>query len=163
MLFPSRDRRGAVASGIRSLTVAAPESTPFHISTPGYGARGRAGTLTSIMAEMARTLTYLLLLGLAAIPLAADVTNCACDVTRPETLKARECSLCIEAEKHPASVAYFLLRTSIPRKPNRWLALPQAHTRSPHACISCRKTRTRFWRYAIEQAEERFGGEWGGL
>ena len=114
------------------------------------------------MAGMARTFTFLLLIGLAAVPLAADVTNCACDVTRPETLKARECSLCVEAERHPDDVTFFILKDTNPRKPNRWLALPRAHTPGPHALhLLPKEARTRFWRYAIEQAAERFGAEWG--
>lgn len=123
---------------------------------------GRAGTLTSIMAGMARTPTFLLLLGLAALPLAADVTNCACDVTRPESLKARECSLCVEAEKHPGPGDFFTVKDVNPRKPNRWLALPQAHTPGPHALhLLPQETRNRYWRYAIEQASEKFGDQWG--
>lgn len=114
------------------------------------------------MAEMRRTLAILFLLSLAALPLAADVTNCACDVTRPETLKARECSLCLEAEKHPASVEFFTLKDVNPRKPNRWLALPQAHSTGPHALhLMPKETRNRYWRYAIAQAAERFGEDWG--
>lgn len=114
------------------------------------------------MAGMGRTLTFLVLLGLAAVPLAADVTNCACDTTRPETLKARECSLCNEAEKHPASVDFFVLKDVNPRKPNRWLALAQAHSPGPHALhLLPNEVRTRLWRYAIAQAAERFGEGWG--
>lgn len=114
------------------------------------------------MAGMARSLTILLLLGLAAVPLAADVTNCACDATRPETMKARECSLCGEAEKHPDTAPFFTLKDVNPRKPNRWLALPRAHTPGPHALhLLPKETRAQFWRYAIEQATERFGEDWG--
>src|SRR2546421_717963 len=45
-----------------------------------------------------RRLPILLVLCLAA-PLGADVTACACDITKPETLEARECALCREAGK----------------------------------------------------------------
>lgn len=114
------------------------------------------------MAGMARSLTFLLLLGASVARLAADVTNCACDVTRPETLKARECSLCVEAEKHPAGVEFFTLRDVNPRKPNRWLVLPHAHTPGPHALhLLPKQARTKFWSYAIEQAKDKFGEEWG--
>lgn len=114
------------------------------------------------MAVMGRSLTVLLLLGLAATPLAADVTKCACDVSRPETLKARECSLCVEAEKHPAGVEFFVVKDVNPRKPNRWLAMPREHTPGPHALhLMPKEFRTRYWRYAIEQATERFGENWG--
>jgi len=111
---------------------------------------------------MARTHTFLLLLAWGALPLAADVTNCACDITRPETLKARECSLCVEAEKHSGPAEFFTLKDVNPRKPNRWLALPRAHTPGPHALhLLPLETRSRYWRYAIKQAQEKFGDEWG--
>ena len=114
------------------------------------------------MAMMLRSPTCLLLLGLAAIPLFADTSNCACDVTQPETLKARECSLCNEAEKHPSSAEFFVLKDVNPRKPNRWLALVQAHSPGPHALhLLPKDARTRLWRYAIEQAAQRFGENWG--
>lgn len=111
---------------------------------------------------MVRSLTFVFLLAVAVAPLPADVTNCACDVTRPETLKARECSLCVEAEKHPDTVAYFTVKDVNPRKPNRWLVLPREHTPGPHALhLLPKEARTQFWHYAIEQATERFGEDWG--
>jgi CDP-diacylglycerol pyrophosphatase len=110
---------------------------------------------------MARSFAIVLLLGLAVIPLAADVTNCACDPSRPETMKARECSLCNEAEKRPADAPFFILKDVNPRKPNRWLALPRAHTAGPHALhLLPNEARAQFWRYAIQQAAERFGEDW---
>lgn len=111
---------------------------------------------------MSRSLTFVLLLGLAAAPLAADVTNCACDVTKPETMKARECSLCREAEKHPGDTAFFVVKDVNPRKPNRWLAMPHAHAPGPHSLhLLPKDTRTQLWRYAIQQASQRFGDDWG--
>ncbi len=113
------------------------------------------------MASMVRSPAILFLLAAAAIPLAADVTHCACDTTRPETMKARECSLCVEAEKHPAGVPYFVLKDVNPRKPGRWLALPQAHTPGPHGLhLLPKEARTQLWRFAIQQAAERFGEDW---
>ena len=113
------------------------------------------------MARMVRSSLFLLLLGVVVLPLAADVTNCACDVTKPETLKARECSLCVEEEKHAATVEFFIVKDINPRKPNRWLVLPQAHSEGPHALhLLPAATRTRFWQYAIDQAKEHFGDEW---
>src|SRR5690348_6447177 len=59
---------------------------------------------------------------LATAPLAfADISHCACDISNPETMAARECGLCKEAEKQPADGAVFFLKDSNPRKPNRWL------------------------------------------
>jgi len=92
----------------------------------------------------------------------ADVSQCACDVTKPETLKARECSLCVEAEKHPASPEFFVLKDINPRKPNRWLVLPRSHGGGPHALHEMpMKERTRLWHFAIAAARERLGEEWG--
>ena len=69
---------------------------------------------------------YLPIIALSLLPLSrADVRNCLCDVAVPETLVARECSLCVEAEKHPADIEYFFLRDANPTKPHRWLALPR--------------------------------------
>ncbi len=62
-----------------------------------------------------------------AVCLGADVRNCACDPAKPESMAARECGLCREAESQPADVAVFFLKDINPRKPNRWLALPRAH------------------------------------
>jgi hypothetical protein len=92
--------------------------------------------------------------------LLADVTACACDPAFPETLQARECSLCQEAEK--ATEPIFFLKDINPRKPNRWLVLPKAHwavghplDEMPHA------ERTRLWEAAIEKAKSLWGDEWG--
>ena len=77
-----------------------------------------------------RMRTLPLLGGVALLLLAAthaDVRNCQCDVTRPETLAVRECSLCKAAEAQPLEPAFFLLRDANPNKPNRWLALPRFH------------------------------------
>src|ERR1035438_4332636 len=60
----------------------------------------------------------------------ADIVTCTCDVTRPETMEARQCGLCREAEKQPAGVKVFFLKDANPSKPNRWLALPRSHERS---------------------------------
>ncbi len=62
--------------------------------------------------------------------LRADIVNCACDIARPETLEARQCSLCREAEKQPPDVQIFVLKDTNPTKPNRWLVLPRNHARS---------------------------------
>src|SRR3954468_21857998 len=73
-----------------------------------------------------------LLLLFAVVRLGAELSGCACDVTRPETLEARECSLCKEAELQPPGSAVFFLQDSSPRKPNRWLALPRYHLPGAH-------------------------------
>ena len=92
----------------------------------------------------------------------ADVRNCLCDVARPETLEARECSLCKEAEKQPADVPYFFLRDANPNKPNRWLILPRLHGSRPELLQDLTaEQRTGYWRAAITKARELWGEDWG--
>lgn len=97
-----------------------------------------------------------------AAPLGAEVSQCACDPAKPETMKARNCSLCVEAEKQPPEVEYFLLKDINPRKPNRWLALPRMHRPGAHELRDYPKpVRDGLWRFAIRTAREKFGEEWG--
>ncbi|MCC6856965.1 MAG: hypothetical protein IT158_00315 [Bryobacterales bacterium] len=92
----------------------------------------------------------------------ADVADCACDVTRPETLERRECGLCREAEKQPPTLAVFFLKDINPRKPNRWLALPRAHGKGGHLLADMTPAeRTGLWTAAIEKARSMWGGQWG--
>jgi diadenosine tetraphosphate (Ap4A) HIT family hydrolase len=83
---------------------------------------------------------------------------CACDVTRPETLEARPCSLCREAEKQPADLQVFFLKDANPTKPNGWLALPRAHPRSIDLLDPA--LRAELWRAAIAKARALFGDNW---
>lgn len=104
-----------------------------------------------------RSLPGLLLLSL---PLFAQ-TPCACDPANPESMKARQCSLCIEAEKQPADADVFFLKDINPRKPNRWLALPRVHTGELHSLSSLSpEQRTRLWTAAIERAKKMWGSDW---
>jgi diadenosine tetraphosphate (Ap4A) HIT family hydrolase len=89
----------------------------------------------------------------------ADVTHCACDISNPETLGARECGLCKEAETQPADAPVFLLKDNNPRKPNRWLALPRAHI---HALADMTpEARVSLWNATIEKAKSLWGTGWG--
>jgi hypothetical protein len=94
----------------------------------------------------------------AALVLRADLVTCNCDPSRPETLEARQCSLCREAEKQPAGAKIFFLKDSNPTKPNRWLALPRTHERS----IDLLNTgqRAELWTGAIAKAKMLFGDQW---
>lgn len=93
--------------------------------------------------------------------LGADVSKCACDPAKPETMEARECGLCREAERHPAGEEFFVLKDINPRKPGRWLVLPHAHHPGPHALHEMPKAeRDRLWRFAIATAREKFGADW---
>ncbi len=103
-----------------------------------------------------------LLLLLAAASALADVSNCSCDPARPETMTARQCGLCREAEKQPPGDGFFFLKDNNPRKPNRWLLLPRAHHDGllPLANLTPAE-RARMWSMAIERARELWGDEWG--
>ena len=68
--------------------------------------RGGAEQLPSIMAAM-RVTALIVLAALGAIARDA-ATECACDPQKPETMAARQCSLCREAEKQPADQDDFL-------------------------------------------------------
>ncbi len=76
-------------------------------------------------------------------------------------MKARNCSLCGEAEKAvPGEV--FLLKDISPRKPNRWLALPRKHGGGLHPMHEMNAAeRTALWKAAITKAKELWGDEWG--
>lgn len=95
-----------------------------------------------------------------ALLLAVD---CACDPANPESMKARQCSLCGEAEKQPSDVPVFFLKDINPRKPNRWLALPRKHADGAHHLHEMApEARTQLWTAAIAKAKELFGEtEWG--
>ena len=104
------------------------------------------------------TLAALLLTSL--VP--ADVHNCSCDASNPEGLAARQCGLCREAEKQPAGAVVFFLKDINPHKPNRWLALPRAHTEGTQALLGMTPAqRTAFWTATIEKARELWGDRWG--
>lgn len=95
-------------------------------------------------------------------PLDADVTGCACDVARPETLTARDCALCREAEAQPPAPAVFFLKDVNPRKPNRMLALPRFHGKAQHAFADMTpEQRATLWSAAIEKAKALWGNDWG--
>jgi hypothetical protein len=104
---------------------------------------------------MVRLLAAVLLFVARAAPAAPA---CPCAPSDAARMEARECSLCREAEKQPPDTAVFFLKDINPRKPNRWLALPRAH--SPLAGMAL-DARARFWSAAIAKARELWGGAWG--
>lgn len=88
--------------------------------------------------------------------------DCPCDPSNLESLKARQCSLCSEAEKQPVDSHVFFLKDINPRKPNRWLALPRAHADGPHNLHEMsRADQARLWKAAIAKAKELWGDDWG--
>jgi diadenosine tetraphosphate (Ap4A) HIT family hydrolase len=107
----------------------------------------------------AKLLLAVLLVGSAAWGFDLE---CACDAARPESMQARQCSLCGEAEKQDAGSAVFFLKDINPRKPNRWLALPRRHLEKAHHLHELSpKERAALWKAAIGKATELWGDEWG--
>jgi len=99
---------------------------------------------------------------LLAASIHAGVENCACDPAKPETMEARECSLCRLAEQQPPEPAIFFVKDNNPRKPNRWLALPRKHGPHGHHLQDMTPAeRTALWKAAIGKARELWGDQWG--
>jgi hypothetical protein len=89
-------------------------------------------------------------------------TECFCDPAQSETMKLRQCSLCNEAEKQPATEAVFFLKDINPRKPNRWLALPRNHQGGLHHMHEMPPAaRAALWAAAIEKSKSLWGDDWG--
>jgi hypothetical protein len=102
-----------------------------------------------------------LLAALAVLPALGQVRNCDCDLARPETLAARDCGLCREAEKQTPDTEIFFLKDINPRKPNRLLALPRKHGPGTHSLAAMTPDeRTRLWTAAIEKASSLWGTQW---
>jgi diadenosine tetraphosphate (Ap4A) HIT family hydrolase len=96
---------------------------------------------------------------LLALAVRADLVTCNCDPNKPETLEARQCSLCQEAEKQPPDAKVFFLKDINPTKPMRWLALPRSHARSIDMLTS--EERAYLWSAAIAKAKSLFNDDWG--
>jgi diadenosine tetraphosphate (Ap4A) HIT family hydrolase len=92
----------------------------------------------------------------------ADARNCACDISKPETLASVNCSLCKEAEKQPLEQGVFFLKDANPSKPNRTLALPRKHTAGAHNLFDLDTAdRTELFSAAIAKGKELWGDQWG--
>jgi hypothetical protein len=105
--------------------------------------------------------SLLLITAFAAAALVCGETPCNCDPAQPETMKARQCSLCAEAEKEPANVEFFFRKDINPHKPNRLLILPRLHTPGRHPLAEMPPDlRARFWATAIAKAKELWGPDW---
>jgi hypothetical protein len=105
--------------------------------------------------------SYFIIAALFGTALISADTQCHCDPRQAETLKARECSLCAEAEKEPAGIEFFFRRDINPRKPNRLLALPRMHTREQHPLAELpADVRAHYWQAAIDKAMELWGSDW---
>jgi diadenosine tetraphosphate (Ap4A) HIT family hydrolase len=98
---------------------------------------------------------------LLAAACASGETSCACDPANPETLKQRQCSLCVESERQPADLRVFFLKDANPRKPNRTLALPRSHKSGLHPMDELSTDeRIELWTAAIGKAKELWGDQW---
>jgi hypothetical protein len=92
----------------------------------------------------------------------ADVRGCGCDPARPETMAARECSLCRVADGQPETPPFFFVRDASPNKPHRWLVLPRFHRHNPQDLAEMTAAeRTAYWTAAIAKAHELWGEDWG--
>ena len=92
----------------------------------------------------------------------ADVRNCVCEPTRPDTMQSRECSLCRAADAQAGDAQFFVIRDANPNKPNRWLALPRFHGRNPQDLPGMTaEQRTAYWTVAIQKGQELWGEAWG--
>jgi diadenosine tetraphosphate (Ap4A) HIT family hydrolase len=102
----------------------------------------------------------LVLSHIGSLGAAPPVIPCPCDHAKPETLKARVCSLCGTAATQTGDV--YFLKDINPSKPNRYLALPKAHESGVQAIGQLPDgLRTQLWREAIVKAKELFGERWG--
>jgi hypothetical protein len=89
-------------------------------------------------------------------------TKCACDVSIPETLNARQCSLTKVTEEQPRDVLIFFLPDANPKKPNRLLALPRQQSAGMQRIADLTpEIRLALWTQAIEKAKEKWGDRWG--
>ncbi len=86
---------------------------------------------------------------------------CDCDPTRSETMQARQCSLCREAEAQAPGILFFFLKDNNPRKPNRWLILPRTHSEGMHHLQMGAEQSESFWKAAVEKASSLWGSGWG--
>lgn len=96
-----------------------------------------------------------------ALLLQVGVRDCACDVTRPETLESKQCSLCKLAEAQSPDKPFFVVKDANATKPNRMLILPRAHYPGPHSLAQMSAAdRTAWWTAAIAKGKELWGDEW---
>jgi len=63
--------------------------------------------------QLYRLAASLALLPLLLPPGRADIRSCLCDLAKPETMEARDCSLCRTAETYPADPPFFFIRDAI--------------------------------------------------
>jgi len=89
-------------------------------------------------------------------------TPCFCNSAEPETMKARQCSLCAEVDKEPAGERIIFRKDINPHKPNRWLVMPRAHAPGQHRLSDYTpEQRTELWTAAINKGKELWGDSWG--
>ena len=101
---------------------------------------------------------------LSPIPATAQTPiACTCDVSRPPTLKQRQCSLCAVTEKQPAYLLAFSIQDNSKAKPNRWLALPRNHTPGRMELLAdlSPDVRRALWQEAMARGQLLWGEHWG--
>jgi len=85
--------------------------------------------------------------------------GCHCDPGQPETMQARQCGLCREAERQAPETEIFFVPDASPRKPNRWLLLVRSHAYDGERGLEKMPAalRKRVWEAAIKKARELWG------
>ncbi len=126
-------------------------------ATLSIGRRCKGRKHSEFIIEVVRPILIVPIL-LATAMLRGDIVSCGCDTAHPETLEARQCSLCREAEKQAPDVKVFFLKDANPNKPKRWLALPRVHARSMELLSD--EQRADLWAAAIAKAKSLFGDDW---
>lgn len=107
-------------------------------------------------------LLFAALLALGVPVAKSDIRSCACDLVSQETPARRACSLCLEAEKHPLDIPFFLVKDLSASKPNRWLALPRGAFDGPNPLPQMSaEGRLALLSLAVVKAKEVWGDNWG--
>ena len=82
-------------------------------------------------------------------------TQCPCDVSVPETLNARQCSLGKITEEQPKSILVFFVPDANPKKPNRLLCLPREQSKGMQRIADLTpEARLALWTESIDKAKE---------
>ena len=107
-------------------------------------------------------LILLLILGALAVTsagLRADVRECVCDLTRPETAASEMCRLCVAADKQPRYEIVFTMKD--PARATQWLALPRGKFEGANPLLKMTETeRIALWSLAIQKASDLWGTDW---
>jgi hypothetical protein len=98
-------------------------------------------------------------LAISGVMLRADVRECACDLTRPETASSEMCRLNVAADKRPRYELVFAMQD--PLRATQWLAVPRGKYDGANPLLKMTETeRIAMWSLAVQKASEVFGTSW---